>query len=245
MSLFLFGALGGINYDKYARAWETIKDVPVEAPSIQPAATTAQEAQSTQTTIKQPLAYIAPNSPQLPQVQNLTGQGVVGNGVDGASTAEESLLSARNLLAASAVSTVASSLTNVLSARSYRKDVQATKNQYENQKKVIDSNIEYSEAYTLGQYEESMAQLDAYSAANNVDLTSGALQSIKTQGLMDMSSDFAAARTQADLNKKALDLDYALKVSSARKQERNAFTSSAVNLGTSALSFLGELDKWQ
>lgn len=129
----------------------------------------------------------------------------------------------------SGVAQIASTIMGGQALHDYTKEVKATKSQYDTQKKILDTNIANSETLMMENYREAMADLDVMAASQNVDLTSGALEGIKDKGAMDMGRDFSIARTNADLQKKALDLQYAMNVKSAARQEKNYWQQSAVN----------------
>lgn len=125
---------------------------------------------------------------------------------------------------------IGSTLLDIGSSFSYVKDVKATKSQYETQKKLIDTNIANQETLMMENYEDNIAQLDVISAAKNVDLTSSGIKSIKEQGLMDMGKDFALNRTQAELNKAALDLQYKMNVNAARQNRVDTLINGALSI---------------
>lgn len=138
----------------------------------------------------------------------------------------------------SAVLQGGASLLEVNSARKYRKDVEKTKSQYETQKKIIDANIDNTEAALLENLRENMANLDVMTAAKNVDISSQAIQGDKVKGAMDLGEDIAAMHTNGALQKAALDLEYAMNVRKAKQQELDGYVNSALNIGVSALAFL-------
>lgn len=138
----------------------------------------------------------------------------------------------------SAVLQGGASLLEVNSARKYRKDVEKTKSQYETQKKIIDANIDNTEAALLENLRENMANLDVMTAAKNVDISSQAIQGDKIKGAMDLGEDVSAMRTNGALQKAALDLEYAMNVRKAKQQELDSYVNSALNIGVSALAFL-------
>lgn len=138
----------------------------------------------------------------------------------------------------SAVAQIGSTIAGGLAMNDYADEVAATKQQYEARKQIIDTNIANSETLIMEKYRESMADLDAIAASKNVDPTSSAIQGIKEQGAIDMGKDFAIRRTNAELQKLALDLDYARSERQARQQQKNYWQQAAVNIGTTALMFL-------
>ena len=127
----------------------------------------------------------------------------------------------------STVAKIGSSIMGGLEMNDYLDEVKATKDQYETQKQIIDTNIANSETLLMERYRENVADLEVMAAAKNVDPTSGALQSLKDQGAIDMGKDFAIARTNADLQKQALDLQYAMSVSQAARQTKNYWQNAA------------------
>lgn len=127
----------------------------------------------------------------------------------------------------STVAQIGSSIMGGLEMNDYLDEVKATKDQYETQKQIIDTNIANSETLLMERYRENVADLEVMAAAKNVDPTSGALQSLKDQGAIDMGKDFAIARTNADLQKQALDLQYAMSVRQAARQTKNYWQNAA------------------
>ena len=129
----------------------------------------------------------------------------------------------------STVAKIGSSIMGGLEMNDYLDEVKATKDQYETQKQIIDTNIANSETLLMERYRENVADLEVMAAAKNVDPTSGALQSLKDQGAIDMGKDFAIARTNADLQKQALDLQYAMSVKQAARNTRNYWQNAAMD----------------
>ena len=127
---------------------------------------------------------------------------------------------------------------DAISARNYRKDVEKTKSQYETQKKIIDTNIDNTESALLENLRENMANLDVMTAAQNVDISSQAIQGDKAKGAMDLGEDVAAMRQSGALQKAALDLEYAMNVKRARKAELNSYVGAALQIGGAALSLI-------
>lgn len=119
-----------------------------------------------------------------------------------------------------------------------RREVEGTKDQYETQKKIIDANIDNTEAALLENLRENMANLDVMTAAKNVDISSQAIQGDKVKGAMDLGEDIAAMRTNGALQKAALDLEYAMNVRKAKQQEINSYVGAALNIGSAALALI-------
>lgn len=119
-----------------------------------------------------------------------------------------------------------------------RRDVEKTKSQYETQKKIIDTNIDNTESALLENLRENMANLDVMTAAQNVDISSQAIQGDKAKGAMDLGEDVAAMRQSGALQKAALDLEYAMNVKRARKAELNSYVGAALQIGGAALSLI-------
>lgn len=107
-------------------------------------------------------------------------------------------------------------------ARQYTKDVKATIGQYETQKKLIDANIAKQEEMMTEAYTENMAQADVMYAGKNVDISSEALYGVKQKAGIDLSEDITDIRERGELNKSALDLDYAMNVKKAAQEEKYA-----------------------
>lgn len=119
-----------------------------------------------------------------------------------------------------------------------RREVEGTKSQYETQKKIIDTNIDNTEAALLENLRENMANLDVMTAARNVDISSQAVQGDKVKGAMDLGEDISAMRTNGSLQKAALDLEYAMNVRKARQQEINSYVGAALDIGSAALALI-------
>ena len=151
-------------------------------------------------------------------------------------TGAEKLAKAEQLSKISSVSDIGSSVFKMLDARQNYVNVKKMKSQYEAQKKIIDANIANQEALMMDNYDERMASADALYAAKNVDISSGALTGLKQQGAMEMGKDFRAMEAQANINKLALDLDYAMKKRQAKTEEWNTYVSEAFNIGMNAAS---------
>ena len=159
--------------------------------------------------------------------------------VDLNAEATNNLRQAENMRTASALMNVGSSVSNVFSALNYVQDVKGTKKQYEIQKKVIDTNVDKTETMMMDNLMDNMAQLDVVSAAKNVDISSSAVQGQKESAAMDMSLDIRDMKEQANLNKKALDLQYAMSVKQAKSQAKSSIASSALGLGLTAWGYFG------
>lgn len=192
---------------------------------------------------KNPLPkYQTPQQTQIststPQNYSFNGKKVEATGLQEVSqeTANEKLQSAQTMSMISTGSNILSSFMEVQNARRQYKDVKNTKSQYETQKKIIDTNIENQETLQMENLEENMANLNVMTASKNVDLTSEAVTSQKDKALEDMSKDFRDARTAADLNKKALDLDYAMNARNAAQNYKDTATAGLFNIGTSLLN---------
>lgn len=138
----------------------------------------------------------------------------------------------------SAALTAVGSIMDIKSARDYRKDVEATKSQYEAQKQLIDTNINNTESGLMENLMSNMATLDATMAAKNVDLGSESIAADKAKGAMDLGKDIENMRTQGSLQKAALNLEYAMNVKRARQEEYNSYINSALKIGGAALSLL-------
>ena len=138
----------------------------------------------------------------------------------------------------SAVTRIGSTIIGGLEMNDYADEVAATKEQYEVQKKIIDTNIQNSEALLMERYRESMADLDAITASKNVDPTSGAIQGIKEKGAMDMGKDFAIQRSNAEIQKLALDLDYARSNRIASRQRRNYWEAAGWDIAKTGINYL-------
>ena len=191
---------------------------------------------------KNPLpTYQTPQQTQIytstPQNYSFSGKKVEATGLQGVEpiNANATLQKAQTMSMVSTGSDILSTMLNIRNARKTVKDVKNTKIQYETKKKIIDANIENQETLQMEKLEENMANLNVMTAAKNVDLTSEGVTSQKDEALADMSRDFRDARTAADLNKKALDLDYAMNVRNAAQSYKDTVTAGMFNIGTSML----------
>lgn len=137
----------------------------------------------------------------------------------------------------STISSIGSSLLGIYNAQAYLKNVKDTATQYENQKKLIDTNIMNAQSLMMDNYQENMGQLNVMAASKNVDVTSEGIQAVKDKGLMDMQSDFAQMNTQANLNKAALNLEYAMNVKSAAQSAQSKTLSSVMSIGKTLLNY--------
>lgn len=119
-----------------------------------------------------------------------------------------------------------------------RREVEGTKDQYETQKKIIDTNIDKTESALMENLMSNMADLDVMSAAKNVDLSSQAIAGDKAKGAMDLGRDIADMRTNGALQKAALDLEYAMNVRKAKQQEINSYINAGLQIASTAISLL-------
>lgn len=119
-----------------------------------------------------------------------------------------------------------------------RRETEGTKDQYETQKKIIDTNIDKTESALMENLMSNMADLDVMSAARNVDLSSQAIAGDKAKGAMDLGRDIADMRTNGALQKAALDLEYAMNVRKAKQQEINSYINAGLQIASTAISLL-------
>lgn len=126
---------------------------------------------------------------------------------------------------------VVSGVTNIFSAVDTYNQVKNTKYQYEQQKRVMDLNLKNTESLLLENYRQTMSDIDATMAAKNVDLSSQGLVNMKRKGLMNMGEDIALQNQQNDLNKAALDLQYAYNKAQAKSNMTSNIASNAVSIG--------------
>lgn len=132
-------------------------------------------------------------------------------------------------------------LSAVADAYSYtqlRRETEGTKDQYETQKKIIDTNIDKTESALMENLMSNMADLDVMSAAKNVDLSSQAIAGDKAKGAMDLGRDIADMKTNGALQKAALDLEYAMNVRKAKQQEINSYINAGLQIASTAISLL-------
>lgn len=126
---------------------------------------------------------------------------------------------------------IASGVSNIFSAVDTYNQVKNTKYQYEQQKRVMDLNLKNTESLLLENYKQTMSDIDATMAAKNVDLSSQGLVNMKRKGLMNIGEDIALQNQQNDLNKAALDLQYAYQKSQAKTNMTNSILSNAFSIG--------------
>ena len=119
-----------------------------------------------------------------------------------------------------------------------RRETEGTKDQYETQKKIIDTNIDKTESALMENLMSNMADLDVMMAAKNVDLSSQAIAGDKAKGAMDLGKDIADMRTNGALQKAALDLEYAMNVRKAKQAEINSYINAGLQIASSAISLL-------
>lgn len=119
-----------------------------------------------------------------------------------------------------------------------RRETEGTKDQYETQKKIIDTNIDKTESALMENLMSNMADLDVMTAARNVDLSSQAIAGDKAKGAMDLGRDIADMRTNGALQKAALDLEYAMNVRKAKQQEINSYINAGLQIASTAISLL-------
>lgn len=119
-----------------------------------------------------------------------------------------------------------------------RRETEGTKDQYETQKKIIDTNIDKTESALMENLMSNMADLDVMSAAKNVDLSSQAIAGDKAKGAMDLGRDIADMRTKGALQKAALDLEYAMNVRKTKQQEINSYINAGLQIASTAISLL-------
>lgn len=188
-----------------------------------------------QPTFTQNIQPIAPINTDYSTV----GQQIKADGIGGfdKQTAQELLKRAELQNKLSAISSIGSSAMGILDARQNYVNVKKLKAQYQTQKKVIDANVANQEALMMDNYNERMASADALYAAKNVDISSGALTGIKQQGAMEMGKDIRSLESQANINKLALDLDYAIKRRQAKQAEWDAYVTGAFNIGLGVAKF--------
>lgn len=109
-------------------------------------------------------------------------------------------------------------------------NVSSKKKMYDAQKSMIDANLANQESYLIDRLTENMAQLDVFTAAKNVDIRSQAVQSAKQQAGIDLGEDINAKRRQSNLQKIALDLQYA-------REKQQATTQLVSSAATAAIAF--------
>lgn len=127
----------------------------------------------------------------------------------------------------------AASMQTVDAYFNYR-SVKNSKAQYETQKKILDTNLANTESALENQLRENMADLDVISAAKNVDLSSQGITASKEKAAEDVGKDISQMRTQNELQKAALDLQYKMN----KEQAKSNLVSSVVNTGITIASLL-------
>ena len=150
----------------------------------------------------------------------------------------EALERAKNLSIAKLGITTANAISSGLQANDYVKQVKATKSQYETQKQMLDLNLKNTETLLAEELMQNMSDLDVMSAAKNVDIRSGGIQTMKSNAAQEMNKDISMQQTQNKLTKLGLDLQYKLNVASAKRQRNDTWASGLLSIGTSAATFL-------
>ena len=149
----------------------------------------------------------------------------------------EALERAKNLSIAKLGITTGNAISSGLQANDYVKQVKATKSQYETQKQMLDLNLKNTETLLAEELMQNISDLDVMSAAKNVDVRSGGIQTMKSNAAQEMNKDISMQQTQNKLTKLGLDLQYKLNVASAKRQ-RNDTWAGLLSIGTSAATFL-------
>lgn len=137
-----------------------------------------------------------------------------------------------------AVLTGIGAVANAYSYTQLRRETEATKTQYDTQKKIIDTNIDKTESALMENLMSNMADLDVMTAARNVDLSSQAIVGDKAKGAMDLGRDIADMRTNGSLQKAALDLEYKMNVAKAKRAETQGYVNAGLQIAGAALSLL-------
>jgi hypothetical protein len=137
--------------------------------------------------------------------------------------------------AANAIGGIASAAADITAYNKLVKDTVATKDQYETQKKILDTNINNTITALNENLQENMANLDVMMAGRNVDLSSQSIVGDKVKGAMDLGQDIAKMQTENSLQKSLLDLEYARNVREA-KQQRIDGTINAVLQGIGSVA---------
>lgn len=216
----------GVQQRQEEQGWRNL--LSGEAPASQPSV-------AVQPTISQNIQPVAPvNIDYSTLAKAIKADGIGGFDKE---TAQELLRKSELQNKMSTAASIGSSVLGMLDARQNYVNVKKSKAQYETQKKVIDANVANQEALMMDNYNERMASADALYAARNVDISSGALTGIKQQGAMEMGKDIRSLEAQANINKLALDLDYAIKRRQAKQAEWDAYVTGAFNIGTNIAMF--------
>lgn len=124
---------------------------------------------------------------------------------------------------------IAGSILDISAAHRLVRDTEATKNQYETQKKIIDTNVADTTSALTENLQENMANLDVMAAAKNVDLSSQAIVGDKTKGAMDLGQDIEKMHRESSLQKAALDLQYARSVRAAKQARTDTVINSIIS----------------
>lgn len=125
---------------------------------------------------------------------------------------------------------IQSNLASLFEAQMGVENLQATRYQYAANKSLINRNIETTQSVMMNNLEDSMAQLDAVTAAKNVDINSQAIRFTKEKALMNMGQDFADMQIQGDLQKAALDLQFAMQKTEVKNARNKILTKSIDNI---------------
>lgn len=111
---------------------------------------------------------------------------------------------------------IASSVAAIFEAQAGVEAITSMKTQYNASKSLINRNIATTQTVMMQNLEDRMAQLDAVTAAKNVDIRSQAVRFVKEKALMNIGQDFADMEMQGSLQKAALDLQHKMEVTAAK-----------------------------
>jgi len=121
----------------------------------------------------------------------------------------------------------------------YKQQVKSTRGQYDAQQKIMDANMLNQQSLMIDNLNENMAQLDAITAAKNVDITSGGITAAKQKGATNLGQDIRNMQEANNLNRLAMDLDYRMNVARATGAANASIMGAFTNVGFSAYNYFG------
>lgn len=139
---------------------------------------------------------------------------------------------------AGAVAGLGSAAYNVFAAQQGRKVVAFENAQLDVQKQMIDTNVAATSAALMDQMTDATSQLQALSAAKNVDIQSQGVQSQIVAGGQDLGEDVRDIQMNSKLQKAAVDYQKAANKVQQAQAEQNAIAGFAVQAASSVISFL-------
>jgi len=139
---------------------------------------------------------------------------------------------------AGSVANLGAAAYNVFASQQGRKVVSFENAQLDVQKQMIDANVSGTTAALMDQMTDTTSQLQALSAAKNVDIRSQGVQSQIVAGGQDLGEDVRDIQMNSKLQKAAVDYQKAANRAKQAQAEQNAIAGFAVQAASSVISFL-------